>query len=245
MRFSSSKKIERFFKRLIDYTQLRRAAHYVRNAKRPNAVFIWIPKNAGTSMYHALRRYGCVKTKEAERIRYQFSQRGLVTFGHMDYPTLVDEGYISEDFDRSAYKFCFSRDPYSRAVSTYVYLRKAEGFDETFLEFWQNVREKGPDPIGIHHVIGTSQCNPQVRWIENIDMDFIGRYENLAEDFGRITNELGLPPHSLGHQNRSKRKSSGQYYCRETKAIIEELFAEDFEYFGYPLKSDRELLGDS
>jgi hypothetical protein len=63
MRLSSSKKIERFFKRLADYTQLRKAAHYVRNVGRPNAVFIWIPKNAGTSMYHALRRYGCVKTK--------------------------------------------------------------------------------------------------------------------------------------------------------------------------------------
>ena len=81
MRLAGSKKIERFFKRLIDYTQLRKAAHYVRNAGRPNAVFIWIPKNAGTSMYHALRRYGCVKTKEAQRIKYQFSQRGLVTFG--------------------------------------------------------------------------------------------------------------------------------------------------------------------
>lgn len=104
MRLSGSKKIERFFKRLFDYTQLRKAAHYVRNTRRPNAVFIWIPKNAGTSMYHALRRYGCVS-------------------------------------------------------------------------------ENGPDPIGIHHVLGTSHCNPQVRWIENLEMDFVGRYENLAEDF--------------------------------------------------------------
>jgi hypothetical protein len=49
----------------------------------------------------------------------------------------------------------------------------------------------------------------------------------------------------VGHQNQSKRKPSRQYYCPETKAIIEELYAEDFEYFGYPLKSDSELLGDS
>jgi hypothetical protein len=244
MRLSSSKKIERFFKRLVDYTQLRKAAHYVRNSGRPNAVFIWIPKNAGTSMYHALRRYGCVKTKEAKRIKYQFSQRGLVTFGHMDYHELVKEGYVSEAFDRTAFKFCFSRNPYDRAVSTYVYLCKSEGFEQTFLEFWRGVSKNGPDPIGIHHVLGTSHCNPQVRWIENLEMDFIGRYESLAEDFGRLTKELGVPPHSMGHQNRSKRKSSARYYCPETKAIIEDLYAEDFEYFGYPLKSDSELLGD-
>jgi len=242
MRFSSSKKIERFFKRLVDYTQLRKAAHYARNAGRPNAVFIWIPKNAGTSMYHALRRYGCVKTKEAGRIKYQFSQRGLVTFGHMDYHTLLEEGYISEEFDRTAYKFCFSRDPYDRAVSTYVYLRNARGFEQTFLDFWRSVDENGPDPIGIEHVTGTSQCNPQVRWIENLEMDFVGRYENLAEDFDILTKELGLPPHSMGHQNRSRRKSPNQYYCAETKAIIEKLFAEDFEYFGYPVRPDSELL---
>jgi len=242
MRLSGGKKIERFFKRLVDYTQLRKAAHYVRNAGRPNAVFIWIPKNAGTSVVHALRRYGCVKTKEAGRIKYQFSQRGLVTFGHMDYYTLLEEGYISQDFDRTSFKFCFSRDPYDRAVSLYVYLRESQGLDESFLEFWRRVGENGPDPIGIHHGIGTSHCNPQVRWIENIDMDFIGRYENLAEDFDKLTKELGLPAHSMSHQNRSSRKSSSEYYCAETKAIIEKLYAEDFEYFGYPLKSDSELL---
>ena len=44
--------------------------------------------------------------------------------------------------------------------------------------------------------------------------------------------------------SRSKRKSSAQYYCPETKAIIEDLYAKDFEHFGYPLKSDSELLGN-
>ena len=75
-------------------------------------------------------------------------------------------------------------------------------------------------------------------------MNFVGRYENLAEDFDRLTKELGVPPHSMGHQNRSRRKSPSQYYCAETKAIIEDLYAEDFEYFDYPLRSDSELLGD-
>jgi len=51
----------------------------------------------------------------------------------------------------------------------------------------------------VHHVLGSSHCNPQVRWIENLDMNFVGRYENLAEDFER---------------------------------------------FDYPLRPDRELLGD-
>ena len=45
-------------------------------------------------------------------------------------------------------------------------------------------------------------------------------------------------------QDHGQRKSSAQYYCPETKAIIEDLYAEDFEYFGYPLKSDSELLGN-
>lgn len=48
----------------------------------------------------------------------------------------------------------------------------------------------------------------------------------------------------MGHQNRSQKKRSNDYYCHETKAIVEKLYAEDFEYFGYPLKSDSELLGD-
>lgn len=245
MRLAKGKDIERYFKRLVDRTGVRRAAHRLRNRGRPDAVFIWIPKNAGTSMYHALRRYGCVKTKEAERVRYQFSGRGLVTFAHMDYHELVRQGYVSEDFDRRAFKFCFSRDPYDRAVSLYVYLRKATGSELTFLDFWRGVAEKGPDPIGLYNGLGTSHCNPQVRWIENLEMDFTGRYENLAEEFDRLTEELGLPARPMEHRNRSERKTPGQYYCPETKSIIESLYTEDFERFGYPLKADDELLAQA
>ena len=113
----------------------------------------------------------------------------------------------------------------------------------SFLNFWQGVREKGTDKIGLYNVLGMSHCNPQVRWIENIEMDFIGRYENLSEEIDRLMDRLRLPPLKMQHRNKSERKPLGEYYCPESKKVIEDFFAEDFEIFGYETEPDDRILG--
>ena len=242
MRFTKTKPIERFFKNLYNYSYIGKLLHYLRNRNRPNAVFIWIPKNAGTSLNLALQKYGSIKAKKLARIKYRFSQRGLVTFDHIDYHQLVEHGYVNKEFDETAYKFCFCRNPYDRAVSLYVYMTKNANPKPSFLEFWQGLKQNGIGKIGLYNHLNMSMCNPQLRWIENIKIDFTGRYENLEEDIDRLMKELKLPPLNLPHHNRSTRKGLGDYFCPESKKIIETLYAEDFEYFGYEIESDDRVL---
>jgi len=243
MRFTKLKFLERFGAALHNYSYLGWLIHFIRNQNRPNAVFIWIPKNAGTSLNKGLGKYGCAKLKKIDRIRYRFSQRGLVTFVHVDYDQLVKHDYVSRKFDSTACKFCFCRNPYDRAVSNYVYLTRFLDPKPSFLEFWRDVLRNGVDSIGLYNEKGLSHCNPQVRWIENLEIDFIGRFENLAEDSDRIMKQLGLPPLNLEHRNRSERQSLQDYYCPESKRIIEDFYAEDFRYFGYEIESDESILG--
>ena len=89
---------------------LRTLARY-RSRSTPDAVFVWIPKAAGTSISTALASAtgSCLTLLSPGQVTACFPQRGLVTFGHQSYGQLVDEGYIDHEFDRRSFKFCFVR----------------------------------------------------------------------------------------------------------------------------------------
>ena len=230
--------IEDFSKTLLNYSHVAKAIHFLENRKNRNAVFIWIPKNAGTSIYKTLKKHGCLKAKKIPRVKYRFSQRGIVTFAHMDYSQLVNQGYVHEHFDKTAYKFCFSRNPYDRAISLYEYFKKDLPEGTTFHDFIGTITKKGVQPIGLYNSVGFSSCNPQLRWIENVKIDFYGTYENLGQDFNFVLRSLGLPEVPLLHLNKSKRSDYTDYYDFETKRRVEEFYKEDFDFFNYPFMDD-------
>ena len=231
--------IEDIGKDLLNYSHLAKMMHFLQNRKNHDAVFIWIPKNAGTSIYKTLKRYGCLKAKKPARVKYRFSQRGLVTFGHMDYAALVEAGYISTSFHHKALKFCFSRNPYDRAISLYEYFKGAFTSDLTFPAFIRYISREKPRPIGLFNSAGLSSCNPQVRWVENVKLDFCGSFENLQEDFNAVLQQLELPEIGLKHLNQSMRSRIQEYYDLETKKHVEHFYREDFDFFRYPLEPDR------
>ncbi|MGH1460814.1 MAG: sulfotransferase family 2 domain-containing protein [Neptuniibacter sp.] len=214
-----------------------------------NSVFIWIPKNAGTSFSIAI---GAEKFKTLDDVKSGFQNQGRVTFVHMDYARLVKEGYVTSAFDQTAFKYCFVRNPYDRAVSLYKYLMKVNrlkylswslrikekffsrgNIEISFLEFCRLLSEYEVEPVGLYSSKRVNHCNPQVRWIENLDMDFIGRFENLDNDTNRVFEELGLQGVEMIHENRSNDHGYEGFYCQESKEIIEHLYHEDFSQFGY------------
>ena len=186
-------------------------------------------------MLSALEKHGCSKLKKVHFVKYYFPQQGMVTFGHMNYPELIKSGYVSREFDQTAYKFCFSRNPYDRAVSLFFYLKNIDRVPQSmaFLEFCRQLHDKGCEDIGLYNLNGWSQCNPQVRWIESVKIDFIGRFESLENDFNRILNDLKLQPVELPHHNITNHKHYSSYYCKESREIIQNFYQEDFQFFGY------------
>ncbi|MFK8030316.1 MAG: sulfotransferase family 2 domain-containing protein [Gammaproteobacteria bacterium] len=200
-----------------------------------NMVFLWIPKTAGTSLYTALDSHICTKILDLSSAKRRFRNKGLVTFGHMDYRELVRSGLVEPQFDDSAFKFCFSRNPYSRAVSLYFFSLKRHWItdDLSFLGFCRLI-DKGVQDIGLFNVRELSQCNPQVRWLRGVSPDFIGRLENFDSDVHRLFDLLGLDAPSVSTaKNRTAHSPYREYYCTESSEIVSRVYAEDFERFGY------------
>jgi hypothetical protein len=65
-------------------------------------------------------------------------------------------------------------------------------------------------------------------------VDFVGRFENLEEDWKTISKRINLPK-ALPHKNRNhaKKQHYTEYYTPATQQIIQEKFRTDIEYFQY------------
>ena len=63
-------------------------------------------------------------------------------------------------------------------------------------------------------------------------VDFLGRFEDLEQDFGKVCGRIGVRT-GLLHRNRSKRRDYRWYYTDRTRELVEMFWAEDVELFGY------------
>ncbi|MGD8977603.1 MAG: sulfotransferase family 2 domain-containing protein [Gammaproteobacteria bacterium] len=223
--------------KLADYSGLSLCKSYLHALGQPKAVFIWIPKTAGTSIFSLL---DAPKLKSLHLARFRFPNRGIVTFGHMDYAELVRRDIVSASFDRAAFKFAFCRNPYERAVSLFHYVQRygVLAADEIFLSFCRRLAAGECDDIGLYNVEGLSQCNPQTRWLRDVELDFLGRFETLEADTRRLAAQLGLDAHTAPHLNASEREDHRGYYCAESRQIVEQFYADDFHRFGYDMNLD-------
>lgn len=216
-----------------------RAWHGYRWSKEPDAVFVWVPKCAGTSMWRAI--VGCDRPffRTPQDVRELFPQRGTVTFGHQSYTQLVEKGLVSREFDKRAFKFAFVRNPFDRTVSLFHYLKKTRHLHEntSFRTFCYLIRDRAFQSVGLFNHYGLSQCSPQSDWLVDsqgkLIVDFIGRFENMQEDYEKLSRQLGSKTKSLMHLNKTEREDYLDYYDDECREIVASFYQGDLERFDY------------
>ena len=88
-----------------------------------------------------------------------------------------------------------------------------------------------------HYETQTDKFERQVITLDNIN--YIGRYENLQEDFNSVLEKLNLPKTTLGHVNKSKTSSKhySEFYDDETRQIVEAEYSKDLVNFDYYFES--------
>jgi hypothetical protein len=147
---------------------------------------------------------------------------------HITAPELRAE--MREDLFDSYFKFAFVRNPWDWQVSLYHFaladlknphheiVSGFRSFDEYIDWRVQNVRlQKGF--IFDHN--------------DELLVDFVGRYENLNDDFRQICRHIGIPEIELPHQNKTNHKPYQEYYSHRTRELVAEAFKEDIRSFNY------------
>ena len=64
-------------------------------------------------------------------------------------------------------------------------------------------------------------------------MNFIGKFENLQEDFHSVCTHIGLTPPKLPHLGKTRDKPYTEYYDDETRQMVGEKYAQDIKDFNY------------
>jgi hypothetical protein len=125
------------------------------------------------------------------------------------------------------FKFAFVRNPWDRVVSWYMFSKSLENPDQsrdlTGIGFKEYIKKFGN--------IWSNEQQDQYKFVGCCD--FIGRYENLQNDFNIICDKIKIPQQKLPRKNATKHKHYTEYYDDETKRIVAERFAKDIEHFNY------------
>ncbi|HIB83910.1 MAG TPA: hypothetical protein EYO59_04730, partial [Chromatiaceae bacterium] len=133
--------------------------------------------------------------------------------------------YIGDEIWGNYYKFSFERNPWDRQVSFYYYKTRNAKKRPSLETFLKKRRKSYVENYDLHTIDG-----------ENA-LDFVGRYETLEEDFGRVIEQLGLTDKvRLPRANVNSMGGIAPYrdmYTEKTRNQVAEWYAREIEAFGY------------
>lgn len=178
-----------------------------------NCIFYHIPKTAGTSITEAIQSFGrCRKFGSHQTLEY--------------LKTVKPYSYTWDNY----FKFTFIREPLDRLYSIFSYYKMGrevsllskdvlpETFEEFVLDLGHNLKILGLDYNQMDVITD--------------DIDFIGRFEYLEEDFSFILKSLKTPrKFTIPHKRVSKRhKEYYPQYSYRMKQIAISYFSRDIIY---------------
>ncbi len=134
------------------------------------------------------------------------------------------------------FKFGFVRNPWDWLVSRYHWSRDTQQlFDFGFDEMLRRIAAREPlnrdAPWLEKEALQTQASRLSVRGA--IAVDFVGRYERLAQDFAEVCARVGHPRVELPHVFATQRTRYPDYYDGGRRDLVARLYAADIAAFGY------------
>ena len=217
-------------------------------------LFVHVPKTAGQSVEQFfMDRLGLDWDRDRAEVMLGDNpdrDRGTEKLAHLSAAEYVADGFVSADEFARLFKFSFVRNPYERIVSEYLYRNYFA--HRSFRDF---VLHKLPQPgwgDDYRHVM------PQYDMLHDGEgrllVDFVGRFENLRQDFAEVCARLGITDAELPHRNPSNKRSRTlkrrvrnfvfrngegdkrrytEFYDDETREAVSRLYRKDLAAFGY------------
>jgi hypothetical protein len=229
-------------------------------------IFVHIPKNAGQSIEHVFLDLLNLtwETRSSLLLRYNENPNaGPFRLAHLKASEYVQYKYLSADKFEKYFKFAFVRNPWSRMVSVYKYLRFDIEYDfKTFvMEAFRNPDVTKDTVLSEREWFLATQADFLCDESGRLMVDFVGKVENIQTDFEYVCEKLGIPFTVVPHVNESKQGRAGfglkpgnlikfmrrhrratdkpalvqyqDYYDDETKEFVASFFKRDIDLFGY------------
>ena len=207
-------------------------------------IFIHINHCGGTSIEDALKPYGRALPHLKDRIgQRHVLDRSLSINASQHLNAAELRNFYGPEIWNSYFKFAFIANPFDRFISAYIQRGKMIYGFRSLLHFIRGGYCNPEKPLRSIH--GTAHGSPPARmtqpclnWLsdkkgEPLDIDFIGRKENLIEDFQVVQSKLGINV-ELPTKNKTKNKKPYQdYYCKESLRWTTKRMQKDLDHFGY------------
>lgn len=171
-------------------------------------IFVHILKTAGTS----IEQLFCDFPTDQQDVAFKHSG---IDFYYQQFPREAAEYF----------KFTFVRNPWDRLVSQYQWrlFKRYQDPNQSFAEWLESSYEMWQES--------------QLRMISinnEIKMDFIGKFENLQEDWHKICDILGVHNRTLPHLNDlSNRPHYTNFYHDHSRKLVAAGCRAEIEHFNY------------
>tara|TARA_Y100000593_G_C4299212_1_gene332431 strand:+ start:1468 stop:2079 length:612 start_codon:yes stop_codon:yes gene_type:complete len=185
---------------------------------------------------------GKTGTVSITAVLQKFDQAGAKFHRHCRFTApsiLIDPRGIEKElkFDPSDYfKFCFVRNPWDRMVSMYRQMQRSNNLHWKPRRIRHNLSKRYSFKGFIKRVdeeAFKTWCQSNFYLIGDNLIDFVGRFENLQEDFNAVCDKIGIARQKLPHKNKSNHKHYTHYYDEEARDIVAKKYARDIEIFNY------------
>ena len=217
-------------------------------SKEQKFIFIHNFKTGGTSIERKLGHFETLErdVQDHRTIREieQLTNRGyflkmslyalkigkpMSSFQHLK--TWFNPELTKKEYD-AFYKFSFVRNTWARVYSWYVNIMKDEGLRKSYsitdsnFSYEQFLSEK------INHNT-FSQLYFLTDRNGSVPLDFIGRFENLQEDFDLVCNQIGIDDPLLPKLLVRNYAHYTENYNEKTKDLIYKLYKDEIDYFNF------------
>ena len=201
-------------------------------------LFIHVPKNAGTSIErNVFDGYGFLGKSSREHL-YGFDRELGFNLQHATIKQLLDHQLIKDEVVDTYHSFAIVRNPFTRAISGYIWLMKDLRTHGSFKEFLmregafsEEALQEAPHYVNDHFYTQSEfiTLNGQ------ISVKHLLKFEYLAADFRRFAKIVGQDLKLTTHfkKNRRKKWDLVKLMTSENEALIREVYREDFINFNY------------
>lgn len=149
-----------------------------------------------------------------------------------------------DNHDSNCFSFTFVRNPWDRLLSTWKDKVETQWTQWSYGEpkeyhKWRIDKYKKYKNKDFKFFVKTfvpseeRHTEEQVRLFDMDNIDYVGRFENLQQDFNTVCDTIGIVQQQLPHKNATKHDHYTKYYDDEMQEIVANWYARDIECFGY------------